>query len=250
MQVKIGFSSTFTVSRFLVLHQNLLTEFLKPYCPQEGASSFLHDPTIFNSYALSRKTYLYHLETLASLYWNTVSPIRFPVGIAGSMSFSITLKSALAPDSPLPTQLRQANAALSHLLNKGISPANIVIGGDSAGGNLIFQLMSHILHPLASIPSPPALSQAFAGAMLISPWCKYSADDPSFARNDRKDVLTVRSYVHFMAIGKAELTPELEYYCQPLSSPASWWKGLDRVCSRALYKARLDESVLDSAIAT
>ena len=162
----------------------------------------------------------------------------------------MTSDPALAPDSPLPTQLRQANAALSHLLNKGISPPNIVIGGDSAGGNLVFQLMSHILHPLPSIPPPPALSQAFAGAMLISPWCEYSSDGPSFVRNGRKDVLTARSYAHFTAIAKAELTPELEYYCQPLSAPASWWKRLDGVYSRVLVTAGEHECLLDQIIQT
>ena len=162
----------------------------------------------------------------------------------------MTSNPALAPDSPLPTQLRQANTALSHLLNKGISPVNIVIGGDSAGGNLVFQLMSHILHPLSSIPPPPALPQAFAGAILFSPWCEYTTDGPSFVRNDRKDVLTSRSYAHFTAIIKAELTPELEPYCQPLSAPASWWKGLDGVCSRVLVTAGEHECLLDQIIET
>jgi hypothetical protein len=69
-------------ARFLVIHQNILISPLKPYCLQEGPSSLLRAQTIFNSYALSRKTYLHHLETLASLYWNTVSPVRSPVHIA------------------------------------------------------------------------------------------------------------------------------------------------------------------------
>jgi len=162
----------------------------------------------------------------------------------------MTSSPAFAPESPLPTQLRQANAALSHLLNKGISPANIVIGGDSAGGNILLQLMSHILHPLPSIPPPPALSQALAGAMLISPWCEYSSEGPSFARNDRKDFLSARTCAHFAAMIKAGLTPELEYYCQPLSAPASWWKGLDGVYSRFLVTAGEYETMLDQIIET
>jgi len=162
----------------------------------------------------------------------------------------MTSSLAFAPESPLPTQLRQANAALSHLLNKGISPANIVIGGDSAGGNIALQLMSHILHPLPSIPPPPALSQALAGAMLISPWCEYSSDGPSFVRNDRKDFLSQRTCAHFAAIIKAGFTPELEYYCQPLSAPASWWKGLDGVYSRILVTAGENETMMDQIIET
>ena len=64
-------------SPFLVLHKTLLNGLPKPYCLQEGASSFLRDPTVFNSCAPSRKTYLHHVGTLASPYWNTVSPARF-----------------------------------------------------------------------------------------------------------------------------------------------------------------------------
>ena len=166
------------------------------------------------------------------------------------MTFSIISSLAFAPEYPLPAQLRQANAALTHLLNKGISPANIAIGGDSAGGNIVLQLMSHILHPLPSIPLPPALSQALAGAMLISPWCEYSLDAPSFARNDRKDVLSARSCAYFTAIIKAGLTPELEYHCQPLLAPASWWKGLDGVYSRILVTAGEHECLFDQIIET
>ena len=162
----------------------------------------------------------------------------------------ITPNLALAPESPLPTQLRQANAALSHLVNKGISPANIVIGGDSAGGNLALQLMSHILHPLPSIPPPPVLSQALAGAILISPWCEYNASGASFVRNDRKDVISARSCAHFAGVVKAGLTPDLEYYCQPLSAPASWWKGLDGVYSRVLVTAGENECLLDQIVET
>jgi len=144
--------------------------------------------------------------------------------------------------------LRQANAALSHLLSKGISPANIVVGGDSAGGNLVLQLTSHILHPLPSIPAPPALAQPFAGAMLISPGCAFSADAPSYARNDSKDVIPARSYAFLRDLVTPGLTPELEHYCQPLSAPATWWNGLDTVYARVLVTVGENECPFDNTI--
>ena len=155
---------------------------------------------------------------------------------------------ALAPDYPLPTQLKQANSALSHLLNKGISPGNIVIGGDSVGGNLVLQLASHLLHPLSSIPPPPALSQPLAGAMFISPWCAYDQNRPSYVRNGEKDVIPAVTYAQFSQFLVAELTSELEPYCHPFVAPASWWKGLDGVFARALITAGENEGPLDHII--
>lgn len=157
---------------------------------------------------------------------------------------------ALTPDSPFPIQLRQANAAISHLLDKGVSPKNIVIGGDSAGGSLVLQLASHLLHPLASIPPPPALSQALAGATLISPWCLYNVDAPSYSRNDSKDLIPKRTYAFFPSLVKGGLTPEVEHHCEPLSAPASWWQGLDRVYARVLITAGEHECPLDHIMET
>jgi acetyl esterase/lipase len=144
--------------------------------------------------------------------------------------------------------LRQANAALSHLLSKGISAANIVIGGDSAGGNLILQLTSHILHPLPSIPAPPVLAQPLAGALLISPWCVYNVDSPSYARNDSKDLIPTRSYAFLTDLVTPGLTPELEPYCQPLLAPATWWNELDTVYTRVLVTAGENECPFDQII--
>jgi len=164
--------------------------------------------------------------------------------------FLMTSHLALTPDFPFPVQLRQANAALSHLLNKGVPPKNIVIGGDSAGGSLILQLASHILHPLASIPPPHALSQPLAGAILISPWCLYNVDAPSYSRNDSKDLVPKRTYAFFPSQVKGGLTPEVKHHCEPLSAPASWWKGLDSVYARVLITAGENECPFDNVIET
>lgn len=157
---------------------------------------------------------------------------------------------ALAPDFPVPTQLRQANAALTHLLQKGIQPSNIVIGGDSAGGNLTLQLASHLLHPLAGIPAPPTLSQPLAGALLISPWVSYNIDAPSYVRNDGKDVIYSRSYKFMGDLVKLGVTPELEHHVEPATAPASWWSGLDGVFPRILITAGEHEGLFDQIIDT
>jgi acetyl esterase/lipase len=158
------------------------------------------------------------------------------------------LEYSLAPDFPLPTQLRQANVALTHLLQKGIPPSNIVIGGDSAGGNLVLQLASHLLHPLASIPAPPPLLQPLAGALLISPWVVYSVDAPSYVRNDGKDLIFSRSYKLMGDVVRLGVTPELEHHVEPATAPASWWAGLDGVYPRILITTGEHEGLFDQII--
>ncbi|KAH9986328.1 alpha/beta-hydrolase [Russula compacta] len=160
------------------------------------------------------------------------------------------LEYSLVPDAPFPTQLKQANAALTHLLNKGIPPANIIIGGDSAGGNLTLQLASHILHPLPSIAAPPDLPQPLAGAVLISPWTCTSVDSPSYARNDRKDVLSADTYAFLGGLVKNGLPAGQEHYTDQLSAPPAWWQGLDSVFARVLFTVGGHECPFDHILET
>ncbi|KAH9071482.1 alpha/beta-hydrolase [Lactarius deliciosus] len=158
------------------------------------------------------------------------------------------LEYSLAPDSPVPTQLRQANAALTHLLQKGIPPSNIVVGGDSAGGNLTLQLTSHLLRPLPSIPAPPTLTEPLAGALLISPWVAYSVDAPSYARNEGKDLIFSRSYKFMADLVRPGVTPELKHHVEPAAAPADWWSGLEGVYPRILITAGEHEGLFDQII--
>jgi acetyl esterase/lipase len=154
-------------------------------------------------------------------------------------------RTALMPESPFPTQLRQANAAIIYLLNKGVRPANIIVGGDSAGGNLVLQLASHILHPLPSIPPPPKLSEPLGGGVLISPWNALNVDAPSYTRNNGKDVLLIPAYEFVLSLASAGVTPEVRSYGEPLSAPPSWWEGLDTVYGRLLITAGEHECPFD-----
>ncbi|KAF5378217.1 hypothetical protein D9757_009173 [Collybiopsis confluens] len=71
------------------------------------------------------------------------------VGVA-IMSYS------LIPVSDFPTPLRQTCQALNHLLTvEKVKPSNLQLVGDSAGGNLVSQVLSTMLHPLFSPPIIP-----------------------------------------------------------------------------------------------
>ncbi|KAF1831404.1 alpha/beta-hydrolase [Decorospora gaudefroyi] len=72
----------------------------------------------------------------------------------------------LAPEGTHPTQLREAVIVLSYLVTKtGRSPSEILISGDSAGGNLAIALLSHILHPHPGVVALK-LQRALAVALL------------------------------------------------------------------------------------
>jgi len=184
------------------------------------------------------------LESLQEKYKGTV-------GIA-------MLNYSLAPECPFPTQLRQAVAAVQHLINKGVSPSNIIIAGDSAGGNLALQLASQILHPLPSLPAlrpPPAAAdtaagsskslQPFGGILLISPWTELATDSPSFTRNSARDIIPTSAYRFLSEAVQPGVTPELRHHIEPALAPQGWWADLGRVFPRVLITAGEHETLID-----
>lgn len=66
----------------------------------------------------------------------------------------------------------------------------IIVGGDSAGGNMTTMLLLHLLHPHSGINSSLKLSEPLTGAVLISPWWKFKAEDDSVNRNATSDMVT------------------------------------------------------------
>jgi len=139
----------------------------------------------------------------------------------------------LAPGAIYPRQLQQASALLNHVITKlSISPKNIILTGDSAGGNLILALLSHISHPHPSttVPIQPlSLSEPFRGAVLISPWTDFSNSAPSYRTNAYKDIIDPRAVRQWADafIGEAYPYPtKSDYYNQPITAPESWWDGL------------------------
>ncbi|KAF8489442.1 alpha/beta-hydrolase [Russula emetica] len=190
--------------------------------------------------------YFYMLESLHKEY-------KGAVGIA-------MLNYSLAPEHPFPKQLRQTIAAVQHLLDLGLSPSNIIIGGDSAGGNLALQLASQLLHPHPSLPSlhlpshastetdvksSGEFSEPFGGMILISPWVEYNADAPSFARNRARDVIPLNSWRIFADIVRQGIVPALHNHLEPGIAPRGWWKGLGRVFPRVLITAGEYEGIVD-----
>ncbi|KAE9386286.1 hypothetical protein BT96DRAFT_949218 [Gymnopus androsaceus JB14] len=99
-----------------------------------------------------------------------------------------------------PTQLNQLTTALTQLLSSGVKQENDILLGDSAGGNLIMQLM------YLALPETPSV---LGGICLISPWLSLDTWTPSFVKNNDLDILASRSLLNW---GKAYLSDVPESY--------------------------------------
>ncbi|KAK0221417.1 Alpha/Beta hydrolase protein [Armillaria fumosa] len=138
----------------------------------------------------------------------------------------------LIPDVKYPTPLREAICAIHHLLKCGIKSENIILAGESAGGNLVLQILSHMLHPLPSIdPLPPTLR--FRGACLMSPWVSPSGDvcaDQAQA-NDSKDDISVRTLREWGQLIIKDVPCNLEDIAcvEPAGAPKGWFREVETV---------------------
>lgn len=145
---------------------------------------------------------------------------------AKGYSFSIfTLSYTLAPHALYPGQLRQAASALTHVLEHDKrDPSTIILGGDSAGGNLVSVLLLHLARPHPQV-KPINLSSPLHAALLISPWVSFETETESFTKNARSDYLTKRALnrASYAFIGKGK---EHDFYSQPILAPAEWWKDV------------------------
>ncbi|KAK5046034.1 hypothetical protein LTR84_008821 [Exophiala bonariae] len=129
----------------------------------------------------------------------------------------------LAPHGLYPTQLRQGVASLRYLLDRGLQPSQIILGGDSAGGNLLGALLLHLSHPHSEVPVL-LLKGHLNGAIFMSPWITFQTNSPSFRRNQTRDIVGPRALTTW---SKAFLGGHTrDNYNHPIDAPADWWNGV------------------------
>ena len=85
----------------------------------------------------------------------------------------------LAPEYPHPAPLEDSITVYKWLLSKDIKPENIIIAGDSAGGNLTLVTLIKLRDDGISLP---------AGAVCLSPVTDYAGTGESFFKNAERDV--------------------------------------------------------------
>jgi acetyl esterase/lipase len=151
----------------------------------------------------------------------------------------LLLAYTLVPEAVYPMQLREAALVITHLVHDtGRSPSTIFVAGDSAGGNLVFSLLSHILHPHPDVFALQ-LERPLGGALLISPWVSFRTDYPSFSSNATLDLLAPLALRKWSAmfLNKANASdPESDpgpvsgdAWTEASLNPSSWWHGMHQV---------------------
>ncbi|TFK53955.1 alpha/beta-hydrolase [Heliocybe sulcata] len=95
------------------------------------------------------------------------------IGRVFSIEYRLTTTPDNQPAYPFPTQLIDALTGYYYLVNTvGFSPADIILDGDSAGGNLALALTLYLVenrnHESLNIPPPPGR------LLLLSPWTDLS----------------------------------------------------------------------------
>ncbi|KAL6704309.1 hypothetical protein ACN47E_008373 [Coniothyrium glycines] len=153
----------------------------------------------------------------------------------------------LAPEHKYPTQLRQATELLRYLVEtEGRSPADLVLGGDSAGGNLVLGLLSHLVHPHPEIESLTLPSKIHA-VLLISPWCSLTnTRTPAFITNAQRDMIDERTLNRWSAAFLGSDSPFVgDFYNEPILAAPEWWAPVANVADEVLIWAGDNEILKD-----
>ena len=117
----------------------------------------------------------------------------------------------LAPEYIYPTQQNQAYSLWTDIVeNQGFKPENIILGGDSAGGNLVLSLCLRLRDEGKALPR---------ALYLISPWTDMLAAGKSYENNYAVDPM----------FGKKKVVLDDETKARLLDSDMYMWcKGADR----------------------
>jgi len=95
-----------------------------------------------------------------------------------------------APEHPYPAQHEDALAAWRFLRRQGIAAGHIVVGGDSAGGNLSLSLVYRLRTAKEQLPGC---------TWLVSPWTDLTMSGATLATKDAVDPLIHKAYLEELA---------------------------------------------------
>ncbi|CAA9959902.1 hypothetical protein P3342_005280 [Pyrenophora teres f. teres] len=153
----------------------------------------------------------------------------------------------LAPEAKYPTQLKQAVELMRYLVEaEGRNPSDLILGGDSAGGNLVLGLLSHIAHPHPEI-APLSLPSKIHAALLISPWCSLTqTNTPAFITNAERDMFDARCLSRWATAFLGSSDPFAgDFYNEPVLAAPEWWEPVADIVGEVLIWAGDNEVLKD-----
>lgn len=162
----------------------------------------------------------------------------------------------LAPEGLYPLQIGESVEALRYVLSlPGRTPETTLLGGDSAGGNLVLAVLSHISghpHPNSKIVKPLQLTpqgQKLYGALMIAPWVssdvKKFKSMTQFRHRDTVNGICANYWIETYKGGASEKDDE---YIVPEIAPSSWWSGTEKTVSSTLITTGEHEALRDAIL--
>lgn len=95
----------------------------------------------------------------------------------------------LAPENPYPAAVEDAMKAWNYLMLLGYGAGDVIVAGDSAGGNLALVLVHCLKQEKRQIP---------AGLVLLSPWTDLTSSGESFQERAQLDPVLSAEYIERM----------------------------------------------------
>lgn len=144
-------------------------------------------------------------------------PARIFAEKLGAITFYAQYRLSRSEDTRFPAAIQDAISFYHYVLSQGADPSNIIISGDSAGGNLAIGLVRYI-QDTQVLPTP-------RGAMLWSPWVDVS--DCALSRYAKSPQLRIDFLsMSLLQWGKDSYIPnpifnEAAPYCRPVENPFS-----------------------------
>ncbi|KAF8900369.1 Alpha/Beta hydrolase protein [Mucidula mucida] len=134
---------------------------------------------------------------------------------------------SLIPEGIFPTPFKQLIQAIVYLVESGTPPSNIYLVGDSAGANLILQLLAHSLQPIPDVPRSVSPDTKFGGIYLMSPWVDPLGDTftPSMP-HATEDIFYPDAYKMFGTIALIGVPPAQRMYMQMIEFPEGFFRDL------------------------
>lgn len=100
----------------------------------------------------------------------------------------------LAPEHPFPAALEDAMKAWDYLMLLGYGAREVIVAGDSAGGNLALTLVLQLKNQQRLLPR---------GLVLMSPWTDLTSSGESFQKRAELDPVLNEEYINRMKLAYA-----------------------------------------------
>lgn len=162
---------------------------------------------------------------------------------AGTSMDVVCFDYRLAPEHPFPAAAEDVMAVWDYLMLRGYGASDVILAGDSAGGNLALTLVLRLRGMGRRLPG---------GIVLLSPWTDFTASGDSYAQKASRDPVLDGEYLSRMigiyAGGRDLRDPLLSPLFADFSNfpPTCIQVGEEEILlddSRSLYKAMTEAGV-------